>query len=50
VKKGSDSILETSMKRSLQGTNLNSQNSFAVLGNEEIMHLVGDMGVNISPE
>jgi hypothetical protein len=33
-----------------QGTNLNSQKSFAVLGNEEIMHLVEDMGVNISPE
>jgi hypothetical protein len=49
IKKGMEAALKTSKKRSLQGTNLDSQNSFAVLGNEEIMHLVGGMGVNISP-
>lgn len=32
-------------KRNLEGTNLNSENSFAVLSDNDIMHLSRDMGV-----
>jgi hypothetical protein len=37
-------------KRNLEGTNLSDQNSFAVLGNDDIMNLAIGMGVVISPD
>jgi hypothetical protein len=39
-----------SRKRSLEGTNLSSKNSFAVLDNEYIASIAFDMGVSISDE
>jgi hypothetical protein len=39
-----------SRKRSLEGTNLSSKNSFAVLDNEYITSIAFDMGVSISDE
>jgi hypothetical protein len=39
----------SSHKRSLEGTNLSSQNSFVVLDVECIAALAGDMGVVIPP-
>lgn len=35
-------------KRSLEGTNLNNHNSFAILNNPDIAQIALDMGVNIS--
>lgn len=42
-----DKTLHMGKKRNLEGTNLNNENSFSVLADDDIMHLYGNMGITI---
>jgi hypothetical protein len=50
VKKIQDQQMPTSKKRTLEGNSFPDQNSFAVLGLDNIVAIVGGMGVVIPPE
>lgn len=43
-----DKTLQMGKKRNLEGTNLNSENSFSVLANDDIIHLSKEMGITLN--
>jgi hypothetical protein len=48
--RGGGQMKSSTKKRSLQGTSLNNQNSFAALDNEVIADIAGCMGINVAKE